>query len=42
MTAISAIFEFTAMVVVIWLTPTLRAYRIFRRAHRARARRSRS
>ena len=33
-TAFSAVFEFAAMVVVIWLTPSLRAYRIFRRAHR--------
>lgn len=33
-TAVSAVFEFVAMVVVIWLTPSLRAYRIFRRAHR--------
>lgn len=33
-TATSAVFEFAAMVVVIWLTPSLRAYRIFRRAHR--------
>jgi len=33
-TAISSIFQFVAMVVVIWLTPSLRAYRIFRRAHR--------
>jgi MATE family multidrug resistance protein len=33
-TAISSIFQFSAMVVVIWLTPSLRVYRIFRRAHR--------
>ncbi|CAN1548698.1 NorM Na+-driven multidrug efflux pump [Caulobacteraceae bacterium] len=33
-TAVSSIFQFVAMVVVIWLTPSLRVYRIFRRAHR--------
>ncbi|MFA7263778.1 MAG: MATE family efflux transporter [Caulobacter sp.] len=33
-TAGSAIFAFVAMLVVIWLTPGLRAYRVFRRAHR--------
>jgi MATE family multidrug resistance protein len=33
-TAGSSIFSFVAMLVVIWATPTLRQYRIFRRAHR--------
>ncbi len=33
-TAVSSIFQFVAMVMVIWLTPSLRVYRIFRRAHR--------
>ena len=33
-TAISSVFQFFAMVVVIRLTPSLRVYRIFRRAHR--------
>jgi MATE family multidrug resistance protein len=32
-TAGSAVFAFVAMLVVIWLTPSVRAYRIFRRFH---------
>ncbi|MDQ0463359.1 MATE family multidrug resistance protein [Caulobacter ginsengisoli] len=32
-TAGSAVFAFFAMLVVIWLTPSVRAYRIFRRFH---------
>ncbi len=33
-TSLSAVWSFLAMVVVVWMTPTLRAFRILRRFHR--------